>query len=84
MGLLLAEWAAARAAIKAAEAAEHPDLTDKFGRVWVWKSGDLYVHDCLAWPADAILSDRIALPSPSLKDNQNYRLCGVCRREWPV
>lgn len=23
----------------------HPDITDWFGRVWVWYHGDTYIHD---------------------------------------
>lgn len=78
----VARWRAARAALAEIERGEHPDLTDRFGRVWVWQFGDVYVHDgCLAWPQPMILAnDR--LPSPALASNPNYRLCRTCTRDW--
>jgi hypothetical protein len=80
---LLAEWKASRAALARLERAEHPDLVDRFGRVWAWESHDVYVHDQLAFPPDAILSPRLRLPSATLADSPNYRLCDVCTSEWP-
>lgn len=81
---MLADWRAARLVLAALERQEHPDIEDRFGRVWVWKSGDLYTHDAtLAFPAAFI--DWARLPSPELAGNPNYaRLCAICRSEWPV
>lgn len=83
VGDMIDEWQALRAELAALERAEHPDITDRFGRVWVWKSGDLYSHDrTLARPRDHI--DQIGLPSARLADNPNYAgLCARCRSEWP-
>ena len=82
---LLFEWQAFRAEIAQVERDEHPSITDRFGRVWVWEFGDLYVHDdCLAFPMDWITDTvhPLGLPSPALADNPNYSLCEICRREW--
>lgn len=83
MERLIGEWQAARAELAAIERAEHPDITDRYGRTWVWRDGDLYSHDAtLAFPRDFL--DRVGLPSPRLADNPNYsRLCARCRSEWP-
>lgn len=74
----LADWYTARliGALRA-------DITDRYGRVWRWKSGDLYVHDeTLAFPVALI--DRVGLPSAALAGNPNYaKLCATCRQEWP-
>lgn len=78
-------WQQARRDVREWERAEHPDITDRFGRVWVWKDGDLYTHDdTLAFPR-AFLDDRIGLPRPGLADdNPNYsRLCDICRHVAP-
>lgn len=84
MSLALALWLEARAALRALDVAEHPDLTDRYGRTWVWKDGDLYVHDGLmAWTSTMILRQDIGLPAQSLARNPNYAgLCGICRQEW--
>lgn len=85
MQRLIADWQAARAALAAYERAEHPDLTDRYGRVWTWRGrGDLYVHDdTLAFPRDSITGAGLGLPSPRLADNPNYsKLCDICRSEW--
>lgn len=76
-------WQATRAELRAIEQAEHPDLTDQFGRVWLYRSRDLYVHDGLiAATADVVASPHLELPAPGLADrNPNYAgLCQVCRR----
>lgn len=73
---LITSWQAARAELKALEAAEHPDITDAFGRVWVWKARDLYRHCSTAAPADMI--GHFGLPSQAALDNPNYILCDVC------
>lgn len=83
---LLDEWAVARSQLAALEAAEHPDIIDRFGRAWQWRGrGDLYSHDdTLAFPADWVRDPDLGLPSPSLVDNPNYsRLCDTCRQAWP-
>lgn len=49
---LLNEWQAARQALKAAEAAKHPNLLDGQHREWTWWEGDLYRHGSKAWPRD--------------------------------
>lgn len=80
---LIAEWRAARAALRLAEEAEHPDVTDEHGRIWVWRSGTLYAHDdTLALPLALIAG--YGLPPAALADNPNYaELCAVCRSRWP-
>lgn len=62
----------------------HPDITDRFGRVWVWKDRDLYVHDGLiAIPEDFIRHKDMQLPNRKLKGNLNYAgLCEICTSEW--
>lgn len=80
---LITRWNAARAAVQAIERAEHPDATDKYGRVWIWISGDLYRHDQLAWPLAIITSEHFGLPGPGLADNPNYDLCAICTQDWP-
>lgn len=80
---LVDEWWVARAVQRELERAAHPDITDRFGRVWTWKDGDLYTHDnTLAFPL-AFIDDRIGLPRPGLADeNPNYAgLCAICRHE---
>jgi len=67
---------AARAELAAIERAEHLDITDRFGRVWVRKSKDLYVHCGCAAPA--YLIDCFGLPKQSALDNPNYNLCDIC------
>ena len=84
MEKLLAEWTWLREQIAETERAEHPDITDRFGRVWVWRSGDLYRHCNLCFPGEWITSTKhpIGLPSPSLADNPNYQLCEICTQNW--
>ncbi len=86
MEKLLAEWTALREQIAETERAEHPDITDRFGRVWVWWKGDLYRHCNQCIPGEWITSTElpIGLPSPSLAYNPNYQLCEICRQEWPT
>lgn len=86
MEKLLAEWTALREQIAEIERAEHPDITDRFGRVWVWWKGDLYRHCGHCIPGEWITSTEhpIGLPSPTLADNPNYQLCEICRQEWPT
>lgn len=62
-------------------------LTDRYGRVWeYWPQSSrftpLYIHDQMAWTREAVLSGNSRLPSPSLKNNPNYRLCAICTKEW--
>jgi hypothetical protein len=81
--LMVEDWRATRAELAALERAEHPDITDRRGRVWIWSSGDLYHHDGLLGFPKALIAD-LGLPSPRLVDNPNYAgLCDVCRSEWP-
>lgn len=81
---LLSTWRSLRAELRAAEEASHPDVYDGYGRRWVWKDGDLYIHDgLLAVPFDLIQS--WGLPTEGLADrNPNYAgLCAICRHEQP-
>lgn len=82
VGRKLAEWIALRDGIAAIEKAEHPDFTDKYGRVWTWEHDDVYSHDeTLAFPFDMI--GDLGLPRPECADNPNYaKLCVICRAEW--
>lgn len=74
---LLTEWQDARAQLAELERAEHPDITDRHGRVWTWRgSGDLYRHCGNAAPADMI--DQFGLPSQRSLDNPNYDPCDIC------
>jgi len=80
---MLDEWQALRAELRAIEVAEHPALTDKFGRVWTWTCHDCYHHDnTLALTRDMI--GRLAsLPPERLRGNPNYwQLCEICRSQW--
>ncbi len=85
IGGMIADWQATRAALREIEEREHPDITDRHGRVWVWRSGDLYAHDAtLAMPRDFVTHPRLGLPRAECADNPNYwRLCATCRSEWP-
>lgn len=80
MGPLINEWQTRRAGLRATEAAEHPDVTDALGRVWVWRSGDLYGHDSMAWPLAMVASSLVGWPAATLLDNPNYRWCPACRQ----
>ena len=79
---MLADLAAIRGELAEIDAAEHPDVTDRFGRVWTWWKGELYHHDDTL----ADTRDRIAaygLPPATLADNHNYAgLCTICRQNW--
>lgn len=88
---LLFELQVARAQLAAIEQAEHPDVTDRFGRVWTWCGKDLYAHCGIAAPKDRI--DDFVLPSQTALDNPNYDPCDICldgrdrhvtacKREW--
>lgn len=80
VGRLLDKWQAARVALQELERAEHPDITDRFGRVWAWRGrGDLYRHDGMAFPKAFVVDDAIGLPSQAVLDNPNHgHLCAVC------
>jgi hypothetical protein len=80
----LADWYAARLAHELGLIAAHPDITDRYGRVWRWTTGELYEHDeTLAFPRALI--DTVGLPSATLAGNPNYaNLCATCRQEWPT
>lgn len=80
MEQMINDWHAARRALRAAEAAEHPDRTDILGRTWTWISGDLYRHDGMAWPLASVVSERVHWPRPDLIDHPGYSWCGTCRR----
>jgi hypothetical protein len=86
-------WRHARAELAAIERAEHPDVTDRFGRVWTWEteiSGTgrprgRYVHDGTFSADDADAVARWGLPPERLASNPNYAgLCETCRQDWPV
>jgi len=72
---LVAEWQALRAELRAIEEAEHPAVTDKFGRVWTWTCHDCYHHDnTLALTRDMI--DALAgLPPEKLRGNPTTGSC---------
>lgn len=79
---MLSDWQQGRAELRAIEEAEHPDITDHHGRVWVWRSGNIYAHDdTIAIPEELIAT--AGLPQHGLADkNSNYRrLCAICRGE---
>jgi hypothetical protein len=80
----LRDWAESRALLAEVERAEHPDVTDKYGRIWAWSPGhgDIYVHDQMAWPLSSILSPTSGLPSAELRSNSNYSLCDICTQLW--
>lgn len=82
---LLETWRSLRAELRAQEEAEHPPISDAYGRTWIWWKGDLYRHDdTLAVPKDMI--EIMSLPRPGLaEDNPNYtNLCSICRRTAPA
>lgn len=62
----------------------HPDITDRFGRVWVWKSREIYTHDnVLMVPREFIERSEINLPHKRTANNHKYAgLCEICRSEW--
>lgn len=73
---LLTQWQDARFALAEIERSEHPDITDRFGRVWTWKSKNLYRHCGTACGADMI--EHFGLPTQRALDNPNYDLCDIC------
>ncbi|WP_406161073.1 hypothetical protein [Streptomyces canus] len=74
---LIANWQGARAELAEMERAEHPDVVDRFGRVWTWKGrSDTYRHCGTACPVDMI--DDFGLPTQRALDNPNYELCDTC------
>ena len=77
----VAEWSALRDELALLERSEHPDITDRHGRVWVWAGrGDLYVHDETVAIPKAWISTW-GWPSSVTDKNPNYRkLCDICRR----
>jgi hypothetical protein len=83
VGALIDEWLAGREALREIERAEHPDITDTLGRVWVWWKGDLYTHDGMAWPQEFVAKSNVSRPSQHALDNPNYQWCASCKRESP-
>jgi hypothetical protein len=81
VGRMLDEWRQVRGELAAIEAAEHPDIVDRFGRAWRWKGGDLYAHCGNAIPEKWIAGSGLA--PVALKENHNYYpLCDICTSEW--
>lgn len=85
----VAEWQRLRAQIAEIERAEHPDITDSYGRVWTWFAGEqrlkysdeLYVHCGMVASTDpdsGVYLHRHGLPTQAALDNQNYELCEIC------
>jgi hypothetical protein len=77
--MLLTGWTAARAELAEIEKSEHPDIVDPLGRIWTWKSRDIYTHDStLAFPAEMARTS-CHVPADSVLSNPNYsRLCSIC------
>lgn len=75
---LIASWQESRRALRAIEEAEHLDVTDALGRVWVWWKGELYCHDGMAWPLGHVTDPRIGWPSKEALQNPNYQWCSIC------
>ena len=59
---MIEKWISVRAELEALERAEHPDITDKYDRVWVWKSKELYTHCGMAWTQGMIDKGLFTLP----------------------
>lgn len=80
IGAMIGEWQTLRAELRQIEEAEHPAITDKYGRVWTWKDKDLYVHDGMAWP-ESFFNDHASygLPSARALSNPNYTFCDTCK-----
>lgn len=81
--LAVDNWRFYRQQLEEIERAEHPDVTDGYGRTWRWFGrGRTYVHDdSLAYSIAWI--PHLGLPAAAVADNPNYRLCGICRSAWP-
>lgn len=80
---LVDEWIQARADLRAMDEAEHPPISDKFGRDWTWTTASVYVHDQMAWTEGMIRSGQFGLPrADRLRDNPNYDLCSICTADW--
>ncbi|WP_394436180.1 hypothetical protein [Streptomyces sp. SGAir0957] len=76
---LIARWMVAREELAALEQAEHPDVTDRLGRVWTWRSGDQYGHCGLNSPRCCLEDGVIFLPTQPCLDNPNYaHFCDIC------
>lgn len=61
----------------------HPDIADRFGRVWVWHHNDTYLHDGISCPEKFIRDKNMQLPNRKLRGNPNYAgLCEICTSEW--
>lgn len=74
---LISSWLDARARLTALERSEHPDIVDRFGRVWMWWKGELYRHCGSAIPMEWI--SNYGLPTQAVLNNQNYaELCKIC------
>jgi hypothetical protein len=83
VGSMIEEWRALRAELRAVEEAEHPPFHDKFGRLWAWKSGDLWTHDSTLALTRGMIDDFRRLPPEKLRNNPNYwQLCDICRSQW--
>lgn len=78
--VLVGRWLAVRAELRRRERAEHRDLVDKFGRAWIWRDGDLYTHDKMAWTRAMIEGSACGLPTPAALANPNYDFCPICAR----
>lgn len=73
---LINRWQTTRKMLMDTERSEHPNVTDRHGRVWVWVSKDLYRHCGNAVPKFMI--DQFGLPTQRALDNPNYDLCSIC------
>lgn len=59
----------------------YADITDRFGRTWVYSLYDgLWRHmPCgLAWTENMIRAEDYTLPTQAALDNPNYQLCDIC------
>jgi hypothetical protein len=79
MAGLVGEWQASRESLRETERGAHPDLTDVFGRVWTWISGDLYQHDSMTWTSAMVGSPSLRGPSSDALASPNYTWCTRCR-----
>jgi hypothetical protein len=77
---MVEEWRSIREEIRRLEELQHSPITDKYGRVWVWKDMDLYTHCGMAWPKSALDNpDHYGLPTKGALDNPNYQFCEICK-----